>query len=62
MTVSIPDEFTKEVSHLLRMTWGPHRLCFFISEAEELAGKLGHVAYAAPWLRYLMLHISRAQI
>lgn len=57
MTVSIPDEFTKEVSHLLRTTWGPHRFRFFINEAEELAGKLGHVAYAAPWLRYLMSHI-----
>ena len=57
MTVSTPDDFIKEVTHLLETTWGPHRFRFFINKAEELAGKLGHIEYAAPWLHYLMTHI-----
>ena len=40
MTVSTPDDFIKEVTHLLQTKWGPHRFRFFINEAEKLAGKL----------------------
>jgi hypothetical protein len=57
MTVSTPPEFLAEIRHSLNTTWGEHRRCFRISEAEILTGKLGHASIAAPWLRYLMTHI-----
>ena len=57
LTVGTPDDFLREVEKLLQTTWGPHRFTFTIKEAEELAGKLGHISVAAPWLRYLMTHI-----
>lgn len=57
LTVSTPREFIAEVLKSLLTTWGEHRRRFFISEAEVLTGKLGHISIAAPWLRYLMTHI-----
>ena len=57
MTVGTPEEFLAEVLASLTTTWGEHRLRFFLDKAETLAGKLGHIAISAPWLRYLMTHI-----
>jgi hypothetical protein len=37
---------------LLRTSWGPHRRSFEAKEAEELTGKLNHIAFGAPWLKH----------
>ena len=53
-TVGVPPEFTSATVALLRSTWGPHRCSFRIKEAEELTGRLNHIAFGAPWLRYFL--------
>ena len=57
MTVNTPAEFTSATITLLGTTWGPHRRTFKVREAEELAGKLNHNAFGAPWLKYLLGNI-----
>ena len=54
LTVGIPPEFVSGTITLLRTTWGPHRRSFKVKEAEELTGKLNHIAFGAPWLKYLL--------
>lgn len=54
LTVSIPEPFLQEVLTLLHTTWGDHRKAFTVKEAEELCGKLNHIAITAPWLKFLM--------
>jgi hypothetical protein len=47
MTVGTPSDFVASTIDLLRMTWGPHRCSFKVKEAEELTGKLNHIALRA---------------
>ena len=42
---------------MLRTTWGPHRRSFKAKEAEELTGRLNHIAFSAPWLKFLLGNI-----
>ena len=72
MTVGIPHEFIADTITLLQTTWGPHRRSFRTKEAEELTGKLNHIAFGAPWLKYLLgniyssiaaaLHINKSHL
>jgi hypothetical protein len=72
LTVGIPPDFLSDTITLLKTTWGPHRRSFKVKEAEELTGKLNHIAFAAPWLKYLLgniysslaaaLHLNRAHL
>jgi len=39
------------------MTWGPHRCSFKAKEAKELTGKLNHIAFSTPWLKFLLGNI-----
>jgi hypothetical protein len=57
MTVRTPPDFVASTINLLRTTWGPHRRSFKVKEAEELTGKLNHIAFGAPWLKYLLGNI-----
>jgi hypothetical protein len=57
LTIETPPEFVAEVLTSLETTWGPHRKQFHVHEAAELAGKLGHMSIAAPWLKFLMTHL-----
>jgi len=57
MTVSTPPEFISATIALLRSSWGAHQCTFKVREAEELAGKLNHIAFGAPWLKYLLGNI-----
>jgi hypothetical protein len=57
MTVSTPLDFIAGTITLLQTTWGPHRCSFKVKEAEELTGKLNHIAFGGPWLRYLLGNI-----
>ena len=47
LTVSIPDLYIQEVRLLLNWTWHIHRKRFTVKEAQELTGKLGHLAEGA---------------
>jgi len=60
LTVDTPEEFLTPLRHHLQSTWGPHRKSFSVLEAETLAGQLGHVSFAAPWLRHLMPHVYQS--
>ena len=57
LTVSTPPEFISATITLLGSTWGPHRRTFRVREAEELAGRLNHIAFGTPWLKYLLGNI-----
>jgi hypothetical protein len=57
MTISTPPDFVASTINLLRTTWGSHRRSFKVKEAEELTGKLNHIAFRAPWLKYLLGNI-----
>jgi hypothetical protein len=57
LTVGIPPDFVAGTIALLRTTWGPHRCSFKAKEAEELTGKLNHIAFGAPWLKHLLGNI-----
>jgi hypothetical protein len=57
MTISTLPDFITGTINLLRTTWGPHRRSFKVKEAKELTGKLNHVAFGAPWLKYLLGNI-----
>ena len=57
LTVSVPPDFITEVITILRTTWGQHRRTFVASEAEVLTGKLNHIGFGAPWLKFLLGHI-----
>ena len=57
LTVGVPQDFLHDVINLLHTTWGAHRKTFIVSEAEILTGKLNHIGFGAPWLRFLLGHI-----
>jgi hypothetical protein len=48
MTVGTLPDFIVSTINLLRTTWGPHRHSFKVKEAEELTGKLNHIAFGGP--------------
>ena len=57
LTVGIPDLYIQEVRLLLNRTWHVHRRCFTVKEAQELTGKLGHLAKGATWIFHLLTHL-----
>ena len=57
MDVGTPQEFQHDIIKLLESKWATWRKSYTILEAEQLAGKLGHLAETAPWLRHLMSHL-----
>ena len=57
LTVGIPDEYIQDVRDLLDSTWHVHRKRFTVQEAQELTGKLGHLAEGATWVFHLLTHL-----
>ncbi|KAL7531340.1 hypothetical protein ACHAWF_007337, partial [Thalassiosira exigua] len=57
MTIGPPHDYVQQVVQLIKKTWHKGRLGFLVSEAETLAGQLGHIATTVPWLRHLMSHV-----
>ena len=57
MTIGMPPEFISVTIALLSSTWGAHCRTFKVREAEVLTGKLNHIAFRAPWLKYLLGNI-----
>jgi hypothetical protein len=60
LTVDTPEDFLVALRRHLNTTWGPHRKSFTVLEAETLAGQLGHVSFAAPWLKHLIPHVYQS--
>jgi len=57
VTVSISDEFCREVLALLTATWHCRRESFMVKELELLVGKLGRIAQAYCPFYFFMSHI-----
>jgi hypothetical protein len=57
MTVSVPDDYIQSVCLLIDSTWYTHHQLFTVKEAQELTGKLGHLAEVANWVFHLPTHL-----
>ncbi len=57
MIVSVPDNYIQGVCLLIDSTWHTHRQRFTLKEAQELTGKLGHLAKGANWVFHLLTHL-----
>ncbi len=57
MIISIPDDYIQGVCLLIVSTCHTHCLWFTVKEAQELTGKLGHLAKGANWVFHLLTHL-----
>jgi hypothetical protein len=57
MSVSVPNNFIQSVRLLIDSTWHTHCQLFTVKEAQELTGKLGHLAEGANWVFHLRTHL-----
>ncbi len=57
LTVAIPNSYVNDVRAIIDATWHKNRCSFIVSEAQQLTGKLGHLAEGAPWVHHLMTHL-----
>jgi hypothetical protein len=57
MTVSVPDDYIQSIRLLIDSTWHTHCQQFTVKEAQELTGKLGHLAKGANWVFHLLTHL-----
>jgi hypothetical protein len=57
MTLSVPDDYIQSVCLLINSSWHTHCQRFTVKEAQELTGKLGHLAKGANWVFHLLTHL-----
>ncbi len=57
MIVRIPDDYIQGVRPLIKSTWHTHCQQFTVKEAQELTGKLRHLAKSANWVSHLLTHL-----
>jgi hypothetical protein len=57
MIVSIPDNYIQGVCLLIESTWHTYCQWFKVKEAQELTGKLGHLAEGANWVFHLVTYL-----
>ncbi len=57
MIVSVPDDYIQGVCLLIQSTWHTHHQQFTVKEAQELTGKLGHLAEGANWVFHFLTHL-----
>ncbi len=57
MTASVPDDYIQSICLLIDSTWHTHCKRFTVKEAQELTGKLGHLAEGANWVFHLLTHL-----
>jgi hypothetical protein len=57
MTVRVPDDYIQSICQLIDSTWHTHCQQFMVKEAQELTGKLGHLAEGANWVFHLLTHL-----
>jgi hypothetical protein len=58
MIISIPDDYIKRVHLLIKSTGHTHHQQFTVKEAQELTGKLGHLAKGANWVFHLLTNLD----
>ncbi len=56
-TVAIPEKYLLELRELINNTWHVHQRTFTVQEAQQLTGKLGHLAEGATWVFHLLSHL-----
>ena len=42
---------------IINSTWHKNLRTFIVSKAQQLTGKLGHLAEGKPWVHHLMTHL-----
>jgi hypothetical protein len=57
MTVSVPNKYIQSICLFIDSTWHTHCQRFTVKEAQELTGKLGHLAKGANWVSHLLTHL-----
>ena len=57
LIVAIPNSYVSDVHDLINTTWHKNGRTFIVSEAQQLTGKLGHLAEGAPWVHHLLTHL-----
>ncbi len=57
MTISLPTNYIQRICLLINSTWHTHCQRFTLKEAQELTGKLGHLAEGANWVFHLLIHL-----
>ncbi len=57
MIDSVANDYIQSVCMLIDFTWHTHRQQFTMKEAQELTGKLGHLAKGANWVFHLLTHL-----
>jgi hypothetical protein len=57
MIVIIPDNYIQGNCLMIESTWHTHCQCLTVKEAQELTGKLGHLAKGANWVFHLLTHL-----
>ena len=57
LTVAIPSPYVGEVRDIINATWHKNCHTFIVRKAQQLTGKLGHLAEGAPWVHHLMTHL-----
>ena len=57
LKVAIPGPFFSDVHDINNTTWHKNCRTFIVSEAQQLTGKLGHLAEGALWVYHLLTHL-----
>ena len=57
LTVAIPSSYVGNVRDIINAAWHKNRRTFIVSKAQQLTGKLSHLAEGAPWEHHLMTHL-----
>jgi len=57
LIVAIPSSYVSDVRDLINTTWHKNCRTFIVSEAQQLTGKLGHLAEGDPWVHHLLTHL-----
>ena len=57
LIVAIPGSYVSDVHNLINTTWHENSRTFIASKAQQLTGKLGHLAEGAPWVYHLLTHL-----
>ena len=57
LTAAILEPYAGKLHDLIDTTWHKNFQSFTVREAQQLIGKLGHLAEGAPWVSHLLTHL-----
>ena len=58
LTFAIPDKYVSKLCNLItNTTWHVNHQSFTVQEAQQIVGKLGHLAKGATWVFHLLTHL-----